>query len=123
MMAKIFISQPMNNVPEEEIMETRKRLWDLALKYYKRNHKDDALAIELIDNYNKDNIPSNGNTRVWMLGDSIKLMYNASLVVFGKGWENARGCKIEMEICRLYDIPFETEDDLLYFEKEDNKEV
>ena len=59
MMAKIFLSHPMNNVPENEIEETRKRLWDLAVKYFRRHHKEDnALAIELIDNYNKDNIPN-----------------------------------------------------------------
>ena len=41
---------------------------------------------------------------VWCLGESIKLMQDADLVVFLPGWYNARGCRIEYKICEEYGI-------------------
>lgn len=32
---------------------------------------------------------------LWFIGKSIELLSSADLVYFSKGWENARGCRIE----------------------------
>jgi hypothetical protein len=42
---------------------------------------------------------------VFMLGKSIQLMSEAELVVFANNWEEARGCMIEYETAKRYNIP------------------
>ena len=32
-------------------------------------------------------------------------MAEADLIVFIDGWQNSRGCKLEYEIARQYDVP------------------
>jgi len=38
----------------------------------------------------------------WYLGKSIEMLAEADLVFFGKGWEEARGCRIEREVSEKY---------------------
>lgn len=42
---------------------------------------------------------------LWYLGESIKLLGSADVVVFAPGWENARGCRIERRCAEEYGIP------------------
>lgn len=44
------------------------------------------------------------NPMVYYLGEAIKKMAACSCVLFMPGWENARGCRIEHEICKEYGI-------------------
>lgn len=46
------------------------------------------------------------NGPIYCLGESIKLMQNADIVIFAPGWENARGCRIEHKVCEEYGIYF-----------------
>lgn len=39
------------------------------------------------------------------LGRALERMAVADYVVFGEGWENARGCKIERQCAEQYGIP------------------
>lgn len=41
---------------------------------------------------------------LWCLGESIKLMAKADVAYFAKGWEEARGCRIERECAEEYGI-------------------
>lgn len=66
----------------------------------------DARRIEVIDNFHKTIPDGLQNERVWCLGDSIKLMQDADLVVFAWNWGASRGCPVEMEVCKQYDIPY-----------------
>lgn len=99
-MKKLFISLPMNGRSEEEIktkMGEYKRLADAIL----------GEETELIDSYfegfdiNKDDV----NAPIYYLGKSIQKMAEADFVVFGKGWVEARGCKIEYKVAETYNIP------------------
>ncbi len=54
--------------------------------------------FELIDSFIED-IP-NDATPLWYLGKSIEFLSHADLAYFIKGWENARGCKIE-HLCAI----------------------
>lgn len=47
----------------------------------------------------------NNEDPVYALGESIKLMANADCAYFMKGWNKARGCIIEHEVCERYGIP------------------
>lgn len=88
---KIFISQPMKDRTDEEIMQERK---DIMAKWTNK-------PVEFIDSFFRE--PGKNSTD--SLGKSISLMGEADLVVFAPGWENARGCRIEHEVARVYEIP------------------
>lgn len=78
-MKKVFISQPMNGLTDEE--------------------------IEFIDSFLQD-YPGeiNKHIPVWYLGKSIQLLSQADMIYLGEGWDKARGCKIEYEIAKAYGI-------------------
>ena len=41
---------------------------------------------------------------LWFLGKSIELLSQADVVYFVKGWDKARGCKIEHQCAVAYNI-------------------
>lgn len=94
-MKKLFISQPMNGKTNEEILEERKRIIKKA---------EAALnePLEPIDSFFKD--APHDAAPLWFLGKSLELLSTADAAVFGKGWENARGCRIENTCAIEYGI-------------------
>lgn len=114
-LAPIFISQPMSGIPEKEVLFKREMVMHNVKKLHDRCY--------ILDSYFKDQdeldkIPEEYRA-VWCLGDSIKIMSQAGLVIFTKGWMYARGCMIEHRICAEYNIPYCCEDDLIREKKED----
>lgn len=89
---KIFISQPMKDMSEQEIMVVRDNIVGVMESVIE--------DLELIDSFLKDK-----STPLEMLGESIKMLSKADLVVFAPGWDNARGCIVEHTCCEQYDIP------------------
>ena len=45
------------------------------------------------------------NPPMWYLGASIQLMSKADVAYFCRGWNDARGCKIEFECAEAYGVP------------------
>ena len=95
-MKKLFISQPMRGLTDEEILKTREEIRIKA-------EKTIGEPIELIDSFFEDFKPI-GNIPVAYLGKSISLLATADVAYFGEGWEDARGCKIEHEVAVQYCI-------------------
>ncbi|MDU3411011.1 hypothetical protein [Clostridium sp.] len=97
-MKKIFISQPMRGLTDEEILKTRE---EIRLKA----EKTIGEPVELIDSFISD-YPGEINKQipVWYLGKSIQLLSQADIAYFGGDWRNARGCKIEHEVAIQYGI-------------------
>ena len=95
-MKKLFISQPMRGLTDEEILKTREEIRIKA-------EKTIGEPIELIDSFFEDFKPI-GNIPVAYLGKSISLLATADVAYFGEGWKDARGCKIEHEVAVLYCI-------------------
>ena len=97
-MKKLFISQPMRGLTEQEILKVREKIRVRAEKII-------GEAIEVIDSFIKD-YPGEKNKSipVWYLGKSIQLLSQADIVYFGGEWRNARGCKIEHEIAKEYGL-------------------
>lgn len=95
-MKRLFISQPMNGLTDEEILATRERLHKQAENYL-------GEKLILIDSFMED-YPGeiNKHVPVWYLGKSIQFLSQADVVYFGKGWEDARGCKIEYQVADAY---------------------
>ena len=97
-MKKLFISQPMRGLTDEEILKVREEIKNRA-------EKTIGEPLELINSFFEDYpgeiikyIP------VWYLGKSIQMLSHADIVYFGSGWRNARGCRIEYEIANAYGI-------------------
>lgn len=83
---KVFISQPMKDLSNEEIKAEREK----AIALLKEKYGED---IEIIDSFFED-APHDAKP-LWFLGKSIELLSTADIAYFCKGWEKARGCKIE----------------------------
>lgn len=104
----VFISQPMNGRTEEEILNERKGVMQALgiVNPYKKTWE-----IHVIDSYFKEDIPDNvgelREPRLWYLGDSIKLLADADLVVMVKYYTDlTSGCLVERKVAYEYDIPF-----------------
>lgn len=96
-MKKLFISQPMKDKSQEEILAER----FAAIQTAKDMFNND---IEVIDSYFADYNPENGCIPLKFLSKALELMADADAVYFCKGWEYARGCKIEHACAVEYGI-------------------
>lgn len=100
-MKKLFISQPMNDKTDEEILEVRQK----AIESAERNLGE---RVEVIDSFFQS-APADASP-LWFLGKSIELLSTADVAYFANGWENARGCKIENTCAIEYGIDTIIED-------------
>lgn len=96
---KIFISQPMKGFSEEEIRHNREK----AIRKIKGLYGND---VEILDSY-----IDGGGTPLWCLGKSIELLSTADVAYFLKGWNSARGCRIEYMCADNYGIGAYFEED------------
>ena len=92
---KVFLSHPMHDLTEEQIMSIR----DSAYYYLRSVYGN----IEIIDNLHMYEAPKNSG-RLWHLGRSIQQMEEADAIYFCDGWENARGCLIERQVAEEYGL-------------------
>ena len=93
---KLFISQPMNGLSNEDIEKERARILEVV-------KITEGANIELIDSFFKD-APHNVKP-LWFLGKSFELLSTADIVYFGGDWKNKRGCKLEYEAAKQYLLP------------------
>ena len=99
----IMISQPMNNLSSEKIIEVR----------VKAIHTLETFGYDVIDNFFTDDgfiTEDTKHTPVAYLAKSLEVMSKCDAVYFIKGWETARGCKIEHEIAKAYGLAIIYED-------------
>ena len=94
-MKKLFISQPMKGKTDEEILAERRK----AIRSAERQLGE---AIEVIDSFFQS-APADAKP-LWYLGESLKLLATADVAYFAKGWNEARGCKIEHTCVVEYNI-------------------
>ena len=94
-MKKLFISQPMRGKTDEEILKERKEAIEAAERIL-------GEEVEVIESF-FEKAPVDAKP-LWFLGKSIELLSDADIVFFAKGWEEARGCKIEHECAVEYGI-------------------
>lgn len=59
--------------------------------------------VEVIDSFFQ-NAPADAKP-LWFLGKSLELLAGADIAYFAKGWQDARGCKIENTCAIEYGIP------------------
>lgn len=88
---KIMISQPMKGKTNEQIREQRAEL-------VTRLQEE---GLEVVDTV-FENAPEDEDVAIYMLSQSIRYIGKVDAVYFMKGWEKARGCKIEHEVAVEY---------------------
>lgn len=100
---KVFVSLPMSGIDSDKVYE---RMKEIFVKFCVVIGRKDN-SITLIDQFFKMSTDEKSikNTSVWCLGDSIKMMSKASIVIFSEDYITARGCRMEKEICVAYNIP------------------
>ena len=94
-MKKLFISQPMKDKSDDEILKEREKAIADARKYLGED-------VEVIDSFFKD-APHDARP-LWFLSKSLELLSTADVAYFAKGWDSARGCRIEHNCAVAYDI-------------------
>lgn len=89
-MKKVFISQPMRDLTEKEILKERNRVF----KKYCKEYGEAELLESFFGDYDGNAIQS--------LGKAIECMGSADVIVFAKNWQLSRGCRIEESIANAY---------------------
>ena len=101
-MKKAMISQPMGGKTEDEIVATReKAISALEEKGYK------VVNTLFTDEwYSKEKMEEQGVVQIPLcfLAKSLENMSLCHAAYFCKGWENARGCRIEHEAAKAYGL-------------------
>lgn len=88
---KIMISQPMKGKSNEQIREERA---ELVKGLEEEGH-------EVIDTV-FETAPADEDIAIYMLSQSIRYIGKVDALYFMKGWEKARGCKIEHQVAVEY---------------------
>ena len=104
----IFYCLPMSGRSDEEITS---QIHDECIEISNliKTISDDV-DIEILCNYIDTDreiqfSPMMKHQSLYFLGRGINVkMSRADIVVFGRGWENARGCRIEKAICEEYEL-------------------
>ena len=105
---KAMLSQPMAGKTNDEIVVTRER----AIKAL------ESLGYEVINTlftdewYSKEAMEKRGVIQIPLcfLAKSLENMSLCHTVYFCKGWEYARGCRIEHEVAKAYGVDIIYED-------------
>ena len=90
-MKKLFISQPMKDKTDDEILAERE-------KKKKKVEEKIGEPVEVIDSFFQS-APADARP-LWFLGKSLELLSIADMAYFVDGWTDARGCRIE-HLCAL----------------------
>lgn len=112
---KAMISQPMNDLTDEEIEKTREK----AIRHL------DRLGYKVVSTLFKDGWYNNSamkdrgvmNIPVYYLARSLESMSFCDAVYFCDGWEDYRGCRIEHDVAEEYGL------DIIYAEDEEDPEA
>lgn len=101
-MKKAMISQPMSGLTDEQIEETRNR----AITYLESRGYEVVDTLFTDEWYSPKYMEKRGvkNIPLCFLAKSIENMCLCDAVYFCRGWENARGCKIEHTAALDYGI-------------------
>lgn len=94
-MKKLFISQPMKDKTDEQILAERERAIEAAKELV-------GEEVEIIDSFFQA-APADAKP-LWFLGKSLELLSSADVAYFAPGWNQFRGCKIEHECAVQYGI-------------------
>ena len=101
-MKKAMLSQPMAGKTDQEIIETRER----AIKALAEKGFDVVNTLFTDEWYSDEKMKERGVFQIPLcfLAKSLENMSLCHAVYFCKGWENARGCRIEHDAAKAYGL-------------------
>ena len=99
---KAMLSQPMAGKTEKEIIETRNR----AIDVLKAKGFDIVNTLFTDEWYSNEAMEKRGVVQIPLcfLAKSLENMSLCHAAYFCKGWEKARGCRIEHEAAKAYGV-------------------
>lgn len=99
---KAMLSQPMAGKTDEEIIATREN----AISTLKEKGYEIVNTLFTDEWYNRDAMEKRGVIQIPLcfLAKSIENMSLCHAAYFCKGWENARGCRIEHDVAKAYGL-------------------
>lgn len=99
---KAMISQPMAGKTEGEIAQDR----DRAIAYLESHGYEVVNTLFTDEWYSKENMEKRGvvNIPLCFMAKSLEHMCLVDAVYFVKGWEDARGCRIEHAAAEAYSV-------------------
>ena len=97
---KVFISQPMKNKSNDEILGERQRIKTLAADLLSRCDGIKRDKIIFIDSFQKDK----KGKPLYLLGESLKMLSEADIAFFPENYHQYRGCDIEHKCAKEYGI-------------------
>lgn len=99
---KAMLSQPMAGKTEQEIVATR----EAAIKELEAKGYEVVNTLFTDEWYSQDAMKARGveNIPLCFLAKSLENMSLCTAAYFCKGWENARGCRIEHEAAKAYGL-------------------
>ena len=108
-MMKAMLSQPMGGKTDEEIIATRER----AIKALEAQGYEVVNTLFTDEWYNHENMEKRGVVQIPLcfLAKSLENMSLCHTVYFCKGWEKARGCRIEHDAAIAYGLNVIYEED------------
>lgn len=101
-MRKAMLSQPMAGKTEEEIIQTREK----AIQTLTNKGFEIVNTLFTDEWYSKEAMTERGVVQIPLcfLAKSLENMSLCHAAYFCKGWENARGCRIEHEAAKAYGL-------------------
>lgn len=99
---KAMLSQPMAGKSEEEIRATREK----AIKALEKRNYEIVNTLFTDEWYSSDKMKERGVVQIPLcfLAKSLENMSLCHAVYFCKGWEQARGCRIEHDAAVAYGL-------------------
>lgn len=99
---KAMLSQPMAGKSEEEIRVTREK----AIKALEKRNYEIVNTLFTDEWYSSDKMKERGVVQIPLcfLAKSLENMSLCHAVYFCKGWEQARGCRIEHDAAVAYGL-------------------
>ena len=97
-----MLSQPMGGKTDEEIIATREK----AIEVLTSKGYEVVNTLFTDEWYNHENMEKRGVVQIPLcfLAKSLENMSLCHVAYFCKGWENARGCRIEHEAAKAYGL-------------------
>ena len=101
-MKKAMLSQPMAGKSDKEIVETRER----AIKALEEKGYEIINTLFTDEWYSKEQMEQRGVVQIPLcfLAKSLENMSLCHAAYFCKGFEKARGCRIEHEVAKAYGL-------------------
>lgn len=101
-MKKAMFSQPMAGKSEKEIVEGREK----AIAFLKSKGYEVVNTLFTDEWHSQEKMAERGVVQPYLtyLAKSVENMTLCHAIYFAKGWENARGCKIEHDVAKAYGL-------------------